>query len=218
MKKETETNLRTLRTKPLKQNIRVWFVYLQTALNWNGKLGFGKNSKFQFQVNKEYYRAWHLNQVRTLKFDEWWKNHEHLFSDKNYVSVRVLDSLSVEDAFKQVKKQLINKVGKTKAFQITNSRFRYLQVDDYLKCFSYRNDKTWSYHRIGVRMLKDYEKKELLYLKSSKLLRRKFTVKTINEWVADNNRHKLLTVVRRKVLNAEKIIENTAKGQFTGKY
>jgi hypothetical protein len=67
-------------------------------------------------------------------------------------------------------------------------------------------------------MLKDYEKKELLYLKSSKLLRRRFTVKTIKEWVADNNRHKLLTVVRRKVLNAEKILENVAKGQFTGKY
>ena len=234
MKKETETNLRILRTDPLKMNIRVWFGYLQTALNWNGKLGFGKSSKFQFQVNKEYYRAWHLNQVRTLKFDKWWKNHEHLFSDKNYVSVRVLDSLSVEDAFKQVKKQLINKVGKTKAFQITNSRFRYLQVDDYLKCFRGRNEKGLSYYKIGIRMLKDYHKKELLYSKSTKLLKRKFTNKTLEKWLLDNtyatefaetskartygNRHKLLTVVRRKVLNAEKILENTAKGQFTGKY
>jgi len=218
MKKETETNLRILRTDPLKMNIRVWFDYLKVALKWNGKLGYHKTTPFQFQINKEYYRAWNLNQVRTLLFDKWWKTHEHLFSDKNYVSVRVLDSLSVEDVLKQVKKQLIKKVGKTKSFQITNSRFRYLQVDDYLKCFTYRNWKGWSYHRIGVRMLKDYEKKELLYLKSSKLLRRRFTVKTIKEWVADNNRHKLLTVVRRKVLNAEKILENVAKGQFTGKY
>ena len=130
MKKETETNLRILRTDPLKMNIRVWFDYLKVALKWNGKFGYHKTTPFQFQINKEYYRAWNLNQVRTLLFDKWWKTHEHLFSDKNYVSVRVLDSLSVEDALKQVKKQLIKKVGKTKSFQITNSRFRYLQVDD----------------------------------------------------------------------------------------
>jgi len=83
-------------------------------------------------------------------------------------------------------------------------------------------------------MLKDYHKKELLYSKSTKLLKRKFTNKTLEKWLLDNtyatefaetskartygNRHKLLTVVRRKVLNAEKILENTAKGQFTGKY
>ena len=111
MKKETETNLRILRTDPLKMNIRVWFDYLKVALKWNGKLGYHKTTPFQFQINKEYYRAWNLNQVRTLLFDKWWKTHEHLFSDKNYVSVRVLDSLSVEDAFKEVKKQLIKKVG-----------------------------------------------------------------------------------------------------------
>ena len=61
MKKETETNLRTLRTDPLKQNIRVWFSYLQTALKWNGKLGFNKTSNFQFQVNKEYYKLLCIN-------------------------------------------------------------------------------------------------------------------------------------------------------------
>jgi len=77
---------------------------------------------FNFPINKEYYRAWHLTQVRTLKFDKWYVTHKYLFLDKNYISVRVLDSLSVEDAFKEVKKQLVNKVGKTSQFQITNKR------------------------------------------------------------------------------------------------
>ena len=143
------------RDRPLKQNIRVWYNYLQTAI------------KHKYKINKEYYRAWHLTQVRTLKFDAWWKTHQHLFADKEYVNVRIDNSLSMNDAIKEVKKQLVGKVDKKSSFQITSERFRYLQVDDYLKCFRGRNEKGLSYYKIGIRMLKDYHKKELLYSKST---------------------------------------------------
>ena len=195
---------RVVRYEPLKQNIRVWFNYLQTAI------------KHKFVINKEYYRAWHLPQVRTLKFDKWYSSHKHLFANKNYVSVRVLDSLSVEDAFKQVKKQLIKKVGKSVQFQITNKRFRYLQVDDYLKCWKLREEKKLTYQEIGERLDSDYRKKQKLYMKSSKMIKRKFTKKKIDEYHSTDE--VLLQIVRRKVLNAETILKNTAKGQFTGKY
>ena len=69
----TKTNqIRAPRDKPLKQNIRVWFNYLQTAIKWNGKIDPNSKTKevFNFPINKEYYRAWHLSQVRTLKFDK----------------------------------------------------------------------------------------------------------------------------------------------------
>ena len=196
---------RVIRYEPLKQNIRIWFNYLQTAI------------KYKFVVNKEYYRAWHLPQVRKLSFDKWYKTHEHLFADKNYVSVRVLDSLSVEDALKEVKKQLIKKVGKTVPFQITNKRFNYLKVDDYLKCFKLRKEKNLTYQEIGERLDRDYKKKENLYKKSSKMIKRKFVKKEIDEYHTTTD-EVLLQIVRRKVLNAETIIKNTAKGQFTGKY
>lgn len=195
---------RVVRYKPLKQNIRIWFNYLQTAI------------KHKFVINKEYYRAWHLPQVRTLKFDKWYSSHKHLFADKNYVSVRVLDSLSVEDALKEVKKQLIKKVGKSVPFQITNKRFSYVKVDDYLKCWKLRKEKGLTYQRVGERLDSDYQKKQKLYLKSSKMIKRKFTNKKIDEY--DSTDEVLLQIVRRKVLNAETIIKNTAKGQFTGKY
>ena len=195
---------RVIRYEPLKQNIRIWFNYLQTAI------------KYKFVINKEYYRAWHLPQVRTLKFDKWYSSHKHLFANKNYVSVRVLDSLSVEDAFKQVKKQLIKKVGKSVQFQITNKRFSYLKVDDYLKCFKLRKEKNLTYQEIGEKLDRDYKKKEKLYKKSSKMIKRKFTRKELDEYHSTDE--VLLQIVRRKVLNAEKIIMNTAKGQFTGKY
>ena len=195
---------RVIRYEPLKQNIRIWFNYLQTAI------------KYKFVINKEYYRAWHLPQVRTLKFDKWYSSHKHLFANKNYVSVRVLDSLSVEDAFKQVKKQLIKKVGKSVPFQITNKRFSYVKVDDYLKCWKLRKEKGLTYQEIGEKIDRDYRKKQKLYTKSSKMIKRKFTKKEIDEYHSTDE--VLLQIVRRKVLNAEMIIKNTAKGQFTGKY
>ena len=196
---------RIVRYEPLKQNIRIWFNYLQTAI------------KYKYVINKEYYRAWHLPQVRTLKFDKWYSSHKHLFADKNYVSVRVLDSLSVEDALKEVKKQLIKKVGKSVPFQITNKRFNYRKVDDYLKCFKLRKEKNLTYQEIGEKLDRDYKKKEKLYKKSSKMIKRKFTTKEIDEYDIKTD-EVLLQIVRRKVLNAEMIIKNTAKGQFTGKY
>ena len=208
---------RIIRYEPLKQNIRIWFNYLQTALKWNNRWGYRKKKVFNFPINKEYYRAWHLPQVRTLKFDKWYSSHKHLFANKNYVSVRVLDSLSVEDAFKQVKKQLIKKVGKSVQFQITNKRFSYLKVDDYLKCFKLRKEKNLTYQEIGERIDRDYKKKEKLYRdKPNRFVKRKFTTKELDEYHSTDE--VLLQIVRRKVLNAEKIIMNTAKGQFTGKY
>ena len=203
MKKQKEEP-RIVRYEPLKQNIRIWFNYLQTAI------------KYKFVVDKEYYRTWHLPQVRTLKFDKWYSSHKHLFANKNYVSVRVLDSLSIEDAFKQVKKQLIKKVGKSVPFQITNKRFSYVKVDDYLKCWKLRKEKGLTYQEIGEKIDRDYRKKQKLYTKSSKMIKRKFTTKEIDEYHSTDE--VLLQIVRRKVLNAEMIIKNTAKGQFTGKY
>ena len=194
------------RDRPLKQNIRVWFNYLQTAI------------KHKYKINKEYYRTWHITQVRTQKFDVWWKTHQHLFAHKEYVNVKIDNSLSMNDAIKEVKKQLIDKVDKKSSFQITSKRFRYIQVDDYLKCWIRRNEKKQKYITIGQEMLLDYKKKETSYTNSTKLLRRKFTRKTLEMFNSDNNREIMLQVVRRKVLSAEKILKNTASGEFTGKY
>ena len=196
----------SLRDRPLKQNIRVWYNYLQTAI------------KHKYEINKEYYRTWHLTQVRTQKFDVWWKTHQHLFANKEFVNVKIDNSLSYADAVKEVKKQLVGKVDKKSSFQITSDRFRYVQVDDYLKCWKRRIEKKQTYHKIGLDMLKDYQRKEMIYAKSTKMIRRKFTNKTLEKFASDNNRDVLLQVVRRKVLNAEKILKNTASGEFTGKY
>ena len=101
---------RVVRYEPLKQNIRIWFDYLQTAI------------KHKYVINKEYYRAWHLPQVRKLKFDKWWKTHKHLFAHKQFINVRVMNELSLNDAMKEVKRQLIGKVDQTTNFHITSTK------------------------------------------------------------------------------------------------
>lgn len=195
------------RDRPLKQNIRVWFNYLKTAL------------RNKYKVNKEYYKSWHLTKVKSLNFDKWWVGHKHLFHEKEYVKVSVLNSLSYNEAIKQVKEQLIDKVGKTSHYQMTNKRFRYLEVDDYLKCWILRNEKSLTYNDIGYKIHRDYKRKQDYYTKHHRnVIRRKFTIKDVDEYYSEQNSEILLQIVRRKVLNAEQILKNTAKGQFTGKY
>ena len=73
-----------------------------------------------------------------------------------------------------------------------------------------------TYQSVGEKIHDDYRKKELLYRKSSKMIKRTFAKKKFSEYHETDE--VLLQIVRRKVLNAKTILKNTAKGQFTGKY
>ena len=196
------------RDRPLKQNIRVWFNYLQTAI------------KHGYDIKKEYYRPWHLHQVRSVKFDTWWKTHKHLFAHKEYVTVKVDNSLSTTDAIKEVKKQLVGKIDKKSSFHISSKKFRYKEVDDYLKCWKLRQTLVFNrkkeeylpmtYNDIAIKIAKQYRTKT----RSKKLVRRSFGVGKAEKTFDD----KVLRSVKKRVDNAKMIILNTAKGQFTGKY
>ena len=220
-----------VRQTPLKQNIRLWFDFLKVALNT--KTLTIKQKEINVVVNKEYYRSWDLTQVRKLSFDKWWKTHSHLFAHKEFVNVRVLNELSLNDAMKEVRKQLIDKVDQKSSFHITSKKFRYKEVDDYLKCWKLRQTKVFNrqkeeylpmqYNDIAIKIAKSYRKKsELIKKKESKLkkgekvkiLRRSFGV-GIAERYFDK---KVLHSVKKRVDNAKMIILNTAKGSFTGKY
>ena len=196
------------RQTPLKQNIRVWFDYLKVAIDE------------KYEINNEYYRAWHLPQVRKLSFDKWWKSHKQLFVHKQFINVRVLNELSLNDAMKEVRSQLIGKVDQKSNFHISTKKFRYVEVDDYLKCYKLRNTivydkklkknrKTY-YNEIAIKIARSYRTKS----KSKKVVRRTFGVGKAEKQFDRNVLHS----VKRRVNNAKIIIMNTAKGQFTGKY
>ena len=210
-----------IRKTPLKQNIRLWFDYLKVALNTK-EISIRKLSKTPIKVvvNRDYYRAWHLPQVREISFDTWWKTHKHLFAHKEYLRPRVSNELSLNDAMKEVKRQLIGKVDKKSSFQIASKRFKYKEVDDYLKCWKLRQTKVFNrqkkeylpmqYNDIAIKIAKSYRKKT----KSKKVVRRTFGV-GIAESYFDR---KVLHSVKKRVNNAKMIILNTAKGSFTGQY
>ena len=210
-----------IRKTPLKQNIRLWFDYLKVALNTK-EISIRKLSKTPIKVvvNRDYYRAWHLPQVREISFDAWWKTHKHLFAHKEYLRPRVSNELSLKDAMKEVKRQLIGKVDKKSSFQIASKRFKYKEVDDYLKCWKLRQTKVFNrqkkeylpmqYNDIAIKIAKSYRKKT----KSKKVVRRTFGV-GIAESYFDR---KVLHSVKKRVNNAKMIILNTAKGSFTGQY
>ena len=60
------------------QPYRVWYQYLQTCLNDN---------VLSKKVDKEYYKNWNLNLVKTIKFDKWFKSHQHLFVAKGKAKI-----------------------------------------------------------------------------------------------------------------------------------
>ena len=121
---------------------------------------------------------------------------------------------------KEVRSQLIGKVDQKSNFHISSKKFRYVEVDDYLKCYKLRNiivydkklkkkRKTY-YNEIAVKIAKSYRTKS----KSKKVVRRSFGIGKA-EKTFDRN---VLHSVKRRVNNAKTIIMNTARGQFTGKY
>ena len=210
------------RKTPLKQNIRLWFDYLKVALEQERSKKIIRLNKKDYSVviDREYYRAWHLPQVRELSFDKWWKTHKHLFAHKEYLRPRVSNELSLSDAMKEVKRQLIGKVDKKSSFQIVSKRFKYKEVDDYLKCWKLRETKVFNrqkeeylpmqYNDIAIKIAISYRNKK----KSKKVVRRSFGVGKA-ETQFDR---KVLHSVKKRVNNAKKIILNTAIGSFTGKY
>ena len=110
---------------------------------------------------------------------------------------------------KEVRSQLIDKVDQKSNFHISTKKFRYVEVDDYLKCYKLRK-QSLTYNEIAIKIARSYRTKS----KSKKLVRRTFGVGNA-EKAFDRN---VLHSVKRRVNNAKTIIMNTARGQFTGKY
>ena len=60
------------------QPYRVWYQYLQTCLN---------DKVLSKKIDREYYKNWNLNLIKTTKFDKWFKSHQHLFVSKDKARV-----------------------------------------------------------------------------------------------------------------------------------
>ena len=119
-----------------RQELRLWYQYLQTAL------------KHKKKVNKEFYKDWHLTKVKTQKFDTWLESHKDFLNppktivkemkDKqdwsdNSIHLRVNKANNYEESVKEVRNILSGRLNRTR-FALTIQRpIQQQKVDDYLK-------------------------------------------------------------------------------------
>ena len=196
-------SVRRSRISANKQYIRVWFNYLQVALNQ------------KLKVNREFYRKWHLNSIEQgIRFNDWWKEHEHHFTIKTLHTIRIDTRLSMNEALKECKKKLEGRVGQTSEFKITSNRFRYVEVDDYLKILK-RRLKGRTHQAVAFDIEHEYFKKDEKYKNNKNLLKRKMQrvghdIKTKGKYVD--------RMSMRRVSKAKKILDNVAFGVFPGVY
>ena len=187
-----------------KQNYRLWYNYLQQSLVNKHK------------INRQYYKKWNIHLIeKGMRFDSWWKDHKHLFVEKKRTSITISPTLSYEENLKRVKRLLKDYTDKKTDFNISSKRFRYLEIDDYLKCYKLRQ-KGKSLFAIGFDLQQLYLKKSDQYLKSKKLVQRKFLRKLTDDM--KNQEENVITTVLRKIRKCKKIIENTSQGVFPGEY
>ena len=119
-----------------RQELRIWYQYLQTAL------------KHKRKVDKEFYKDWHLTKVKTQKFDTWLESHKDFLNppktivkemkDKqdwsdNNIHLRVNKANNYEESIKEIRKILSGRLNRTR-FALTIQRpIQQQKVDDYLK-------------------------------------------------------------------------------------
>ena len=87
---------------------RMWFLFLKLGLELEGqgtelvmkesvRLGNGTKTKrvtHKIKVNKNKYKDWDLDQILESNFDDWWKDHKHLFTDQVSKVMKTSDTIS----------------------------------------------------------------------------------------------------------------------------
>ena len=194
--------MRRTRISANKQYIRVWFDYLKVAIQQKMK------------IDRSFYRKWHLDIIKETKFNDWWKEHEYLFTIKKYHTIRIDTSLSMKDALRQAKEKLEGNVDKSSEFQISSDRFRYVEVDDYLKVYK-RRLKGDTHQTIAFDIEREYLKKEEKYKKNKGLLLRK--MQRVGHEIKSDEKNVIRKSIRR-VNKAKTILQNVCNGVFPGKY
>ena len=127
-----------------KQPYRLWFQYLQECLI---------DDEYSNKVNKDFYKSWHLNKVKTQKFDVWFKDHQHLFDEyeneirlyngkrtPNTILVEIPTNFNVHKIQRTIGEVVKGKLNKSNAnFSITANRSLQIAPFDYfLWCYQWR--------------------------------------------------------------------------------
>ena len=206
-----------------RQPYRIWFDYLKTCLNDN---------VLSKKVNREHYKSWNLNLVKTQKFDTWYKSHEHLFVDvntqmkistgsknPNSVLVEIPVNYSITKVTREIGKILDKKLNQSLSkFRITSNRPLILPPLDYfLYAWRLKNNKKkltleeiWEEVNLFIKQRQSKVKKQVAKGK----FRSRFLMGTPMNKEARNKS----ILISRNITKAQRILENVCRGIFTGNY
>ena len=206
-----------------RQPYRIWFDYLKTCLNDN---------VLSKKVDREHYKSWHLNLIKTQTFDTWYKSHEHLFVDvntqmkistgtknPNSVLVEIPVNYSITKVQREIGKILDKKLNQSLSkFRITSNRPLILPPLDYfLYAWKLKNNKKkltleeiWEEVNLFIKQRQSKVKKQVAKGK----FRSRFLMGTPMNKEA---RNKSILIIRN-ITKAQRILENVCRGIFTGNY
>ena len=212
------------------QPYRIWYEYLQTALN---------DKSFSNKVDKKYYKDWHLNLVKKQKFNQWIKSHEHLFtqSDKseiklfegkrtpNTLLVEIPVSFNVQRIQRDIGKAVKGKVAKAQTHQRfkiqTNRPLQTAPLDYFRWAYEYKQSGKLKLEEIWTKVnqkqidrQKKVAKRVERYLKTGKGIRKR-ALSTGGFTKTDKNKAVLIS---RNIKKAQNILTNVCKGVFPGNY
>jgi hypothetical protein len=207
------------------QPYRVWYEYLQTALN---------DENYKQKVNKIYYKDWNLNLVKKLKFNKWFITHQHLFNrieesikliDKinqlnpNTVLVEIPNYFTVQKIQKEIGKAIKGKVAKTQQnqrFKIQSNRsLQIASLDHFLWSYEYKikTNKTLEEIWEMVSIKQKNRQKRYGIDKRIKIKKRALASSSSNK----ESKNKAI-LISRNIKKAKRILDNVCKGIFPGEY
>ena len=193
---------------------RLHYDYLKTCLD------FPKD----FKIDKSKYTHWKLDEVKNLKFNNWWKKTGgNLFSKeldqvkevKNFKQsnssafVEIPLDVPIEYAVEKIRKILQEKQMKIK----NNERIRPLELQIYLESFLLKQK--------GLKLVQiatELRKKRVRILKIHKD-KAQMNEDKVDKFLPAHMRYEVVNrIIWRYHTNAKKILLNVCKGEFPGNY
>ena len=128
------------------QPYRVWYEYLCVCL---------EHKELSKKIDRQFYKSWDLSQLKSGKFDKWFKTHSHLFVEKkreitlfkgkrtpNTLLVEIPTNLKVEEIMRDIGKIVKGNVNKKQnKFAPTNQKIKTKALDYFRYCWEFRQKK-----------------------------------------------------------------------------
>ena len=197
------------------QKYRLHYDYLKTCLL------FPK----EFKIDKSKYSQWKLEEIKKLKFNDWWKKIGSKLFEKQLDQIKEVRTtkqsssstfveipldVPTEYAVEKIRKILQDKQMKIKS----NERIRPLELQIYLETFKLRKQNKQLLQ--VAKLLREKRLKIIKTHKSRALMKEERTVKFLDR--RDMDYYVIQRIILRYNLHAKRILENVSKGIFPGNY